>query len=391
MQRVDGSTDYRADVAAVKASVSLLDVARQYVPDLKKKGREYVGSSPFKAEATPSFFVDARKGVFKCFASGEGGDVFEFVRLVEGVDFKTALARLKELGGIASPEAVQQAAKRFEKTQARIDSQETQRKEKNIQRAQEIWRGAHAAQSTVVETYLRARGIDLYSLEKIYGWRVPPQLRFVALPFPRPATHHHGNQANTAPVGPVMVGCILDDKGDFCGVHRTYLTEDGTSKAPLPNAKLALGSVWGGLGWLYGPAIGESGDADTLVLGEGYETTLSVMASLARRGQKVYGASALTLGNLAGAGLGRGPEHPKINGRRLPSLKPDPERPGVVLPTSIKKLILLQDADGKDPLSTEHFMRRAVGKFSRAGVKVSVAVPEAGKDFNDMGDLGEVA
>ena len=42
---------------------------------LKRKGREYVALSPFKPEKTPSFFVNAQKGFYHCFASGEHGDI----------------------------------------------------------------------------------------------------------------------------------------------------------------------------------------------------------------------------------------------------------------------------------------------------------------------------
>ena len=46
--------------------------------NLKKRGKEFVGLSPFKTEKTPSFTVNDEKGFFHCFSSGEHGNIFDF-------------------------------------------------------------------------------------------------------------------------------------------------------------------------------------------------------------------------------------------------------------------------------------------------------------------------
>ncbi len=70
---------------------------------LKKKGREFVGLSPFKSEKTPSFFVNDAKGFYHCFASGEHGDIFKFVMMTEGLTFPEAVERLAEEAGVSLP------------------------------------------------------------------------------------------------------------------------------------------------------------------------------------------------------------------------------------------------------------------------------------------------
>ena len=70
---------------------------------LKKAGREWKGLSPFKAERTPSFFVNDQKGFYKCFASGEHGDIFTFVMKTEGLDFVEAVERLAADAGVVLP------------------------------------------------------------------------------------------------------------------------------------------------------------------------------------------------------------------------------------------------------------------------------------------------
>jgi DNA primase len=70
---------------------------------LKKAGREWKGLSPFKAERTPSFFVNDQKGFYKCFASGEHGDIFTFLMKTEGLEFVEAVERLAADAGVVLP------------------------------------------------------------------------------------------------------------------------------------------------------------------------------------------------------------------------------------------------------------------------------------------------
>jgi len=70
---------------------------------LKKSGREFRGLSPFKAEKSPSFFVNDQKGFYHCFASGEHGDIFTFLMKTEGLEFPEAVERLAAEAGVAMP------------------------------------------------------------------------------------------------------------------------------------------------------------------------------------------------------------------------------------------------------------------------------------------------
>ena len=47
--------------------------------NLKKRGKEFVGLSPFKTEKTPSFTVNDEKGFYHCFSTSEHGNIFDFV------------------------------------------------------------------------------------------------------------------------------------------------------------------------------------------------------------------------------------------------------------------------------------------------------------------------
>lgn len=80
-------------VREVRERASILDVVSDYV-GLKKAGANYLGLCPFHAEKTPSFTVNAAKGMFYCFGCGAGGDVVSFVMRMEGLAFPEALRSL---------------------------------------------------------------------------------------------------------------------------------------------------------------------------------------------------------------------------------------------------------------------------------------------------------
>ena len=77
-------------IEAIKFQVNLLDVVSPYV-QLKQAGRSWKGLSPFTQEKTPSFYVHPDRGFYKCFSSGEGGDLFSFIMKTENLAFIEAV------------------------------------------------------------------------------------------------------------------------------------------------------------------------------------------------------------------------------------------------------------------------------------------------------------
>ena len=70
----------------IKHQVNLVDIVSPYV-QLKRVGRSWKGLSPFTQEKTPSFYVHPDRGFYKCFSTGEGGDLFTFIMKVENLEF----------------------------------------------------------------------------------------------------------------------------------------------------------------------------------------------------------------------------------------------------------------------------------------------------------------
>lgn len=86
-------------VQKIKEKLSILDVVAPYV-ELHKAGKNFKGRSPFSAEKTPSFYVSPDRGMYYCFSTSQGGDMFNFVQVIEGVDFKGALKILADKAGV---------------------------------------------------------------------------------------------------------------------------------------------------------------------------------------------------------------------------------------------------------------------------------------------------
>ena len=85
----------------VKARLDIVETVGSYVPNLKRSGRTWKANCPFHNERTPSFIVDPSRGSWHCFgACSTGGDVIEFVRRIEGLDFREALGRCAERAGV---------------------------------------------------------------------------------------------------------------------------------------------------------------------------------------------------------------------------------------------------------------------------------------------------
>ena len=68
--------------------------------NLKKRGKEFIGLSPFKNEKSPSFTVSDEKEFYHCFSSGEHGNIFDFIMKTKSLRFGEAVKILAAEAGM---------------------------------------------------------------------------------------------------------------------------------------------------------------------------------------------------------------------------------------------------------------------------------------------------
>ncbi len=93
----------------VRQAADIVEVVGEHVK-LKRSGSGYIGLCPFHNEKSPSFHVNPRIGIYKCFGCGVGGDVFQFVMQMDGVGFTEAIRTLGAKYNIDLPEEVDHSA-----------------------------------------------------------------------------------------------------------------------------------------------------------------------------------------------------------------------------------------------------------------------------------------
>jgi len=67
---------------------------------LKKRGKEFVGLSPFNNEKSPSFTVSDEKEFYHCFSTGEHGNIFDFLMKTKLLGFGEAVKELAAEAGM---------------------------------------------------------------------------------------------------------------------------------------------------------------------------------------------------------------------------------------------------------------------------------------------------
>ena len=81
-------------------AADITDVVSEYVK-LRKSGTSYKGKCPFHDDTTPSFVVIPAKGIYKCFACGECGDVVTFLMNYNGWSYPETIKWLANKYGIS--------------------------------------------------------------------------------------------------------------------------------------------------------------------------------------------------------------------------------------------------------------------------------------------------
>ena len=95
----------------IKSRLKVSTVVSKFVA-IKKRGKEFVGLSPFKNEKTPSFTINDEKGFYHCFSTGEHGNIFDFLMKTQNLKFGEAVRSLANLAGLQPYRFTKQDEKR---------------------------------------------------------------------------------------------------------------------------------------------------------------------------------------------------------------------------------------------------------------------------------------
>lgn len=98
-------------IDTIRNTLRIEDVIARYLPDLTRRGNNYIALCPFHKEKTPSFSVSAEKQIFHCFGCHAGGNVFTFVMKIENMSFPQAVEHLAKMANITIDERPQDREK----------------------------------------------------------------------------------------------------------------------------------------------------------------------------------------------------------------------------------------------------------------------------------------
>ncbi len=201
-------------VDEIKNRLDIIEVVGSYIK-LVKAGRNYKALCPFHSEKTPSFMVSPERQIWHCFGCNEGGDIFAFIKKIEGVEFGDALRLLAARAGVVLKKqdpAIQTKRKRlYEVCELAIKFFETQLgktnagqkasdylKERGLQAGTiKFWRLGWAPDDWhSLSQFLRSRG---YTDEEVTqaGLIVIREEKFQTPRLPAPEAQADGGQANS--------------------------------------------------------------------------------------------------------------------------------------------------------------------------------------------------
>ena len=235
-------------------------VCRHYLSNGKRKGRYWVVGDVHNSPGRSMFvrLQDSPKGPagkWRDAATNEHGDLLDIIRESLGLrDFREVAEEARRFLTLPHPEPEYV----FKPARSAVSAGPQTA-------ARRLFASSGPIEGTMVETYLRRRGIASVH----HGG----SLRF------HPRCYYRPDEHLPTETWPAMIACVTDLDGRITGVHRTWLDPDGfdrvrLGKAPIETPRRAMGDL------LRNAVRFGAADDDVLVAGEGIETMLSLRCVL---------------------------------------------------------------------------------------------------------------
>jgi len=237
-------------------------VCRHYLSNGKREGRYWLVGDVYNTPGR-SMFVRLQNspkgpaGKWTDAATGEHGDLLDIIGHILGLrDFREVAEEARTFLKLPRNESELAPQRPPACSVVPAGSQEAARR---------LFAISGPIEGTMVETYLRGRGIARVH----HGG----SLRF------HPRCYYRPDEHLPTETWPAMIACVTDLAGQITGVHRTWLDPDGfdrirLGKAPIDTPRRAMGDLLGNA-VRFGAA-----DDDVLLAGEGIETMLSLRCAL---------------------------------------------------------------------------------------------------------------
>ncbi len=219
-------------ILSYDSSIGLLDLATML--GLKKTRIGFVGACPVCGYKS-GFSLTEKNSKLLAYCHINQCSFAEVMEEVKRLSGYSAISATPAIEPLNQPFLVSNSAKSCYQNTGYLDS---------------LWNQSVSAEGSIVETYLGSRSISI---------EVPSTIRLLVDALHKPSGLRM----------PVMLAKVVSSENALVGLHRTYLSSDGFSKANVDPPKMMLGKCSGGSVHLAEPS-------NKLALAEGLETALSV-------------------------------------------------------------------------------------------------------------------